>query len=84
MAYEMKPNTGSLFKNDKREKETQPNAKGQALIDGVEYWVSAWTREGPRGKYQSMVYERKDAQQSRAAKPAGKVPFDDMPDDCPF
>jgi hypothetical protein len=61
MAYEMKPNTGSLFVNDRREKDTQPNARGSALIDGVEYWVSAWTNTTAAGdKYQSLKFQRKD------------------------
>jgi len=58
--YETKDFTGVLFANDKREKETQPNAKGSALIDGVEYWVSAWTNTSSKGtKYQSLKFERK-------------------------
>ena len=60
MSYTPKDNSGTLFKNDKREKETHPNAKGTALIDGVEYWVSAWTKEGKAGKFQSLSFERKD------------------------
>jgi hypothetical protein len=59
MSYTPKDNSGTLFKNDRREKETQPNAKGTALIDGVEYWVSAWTKEGKAGKFQSLSFERK-------------------------
>ncbi len=65
MAYEMKPDSGSIFKNDKREKDTQPNGKGQALVGGVEYWVSAWTNDGPKGKYQTLKFERKDAKAER-------------------
>jgi hypothetical protein len=61
MAYEQKPDTGTLFKNDKREKDTHPHAKGTALIDGVEYWISAWTKEGAKGKFQSLAFKRKDA-----------------------
>lgn len=61
MAYEQKPNTGSLFRNDRREKDTHPNAKGSALIDGVEYWVSAWTNKDRNGNaYQSLSFQRKD------------------------
>jgi hypothetical protein len=41
MAYEQKDNSGSLFRNDKRETDSQPHAKGSALIEGVEFWVSA-------------------------------------------
>jgi hypothetical protein len=58
--YQHKPNSGSLFKNDKREKDTHPHAKGSALIDGVEYWVSAWTNDGNNGKYQGLKFQKKD------------------------
>lgn len=62
MSYEQKENTGSLFKNDKREKETHAHARGSALIDGVEYWIDAWTNETRDGsKYQSLKFKRKEA-----------------------
>lgn len=37
-------NKGAIWKNDRKEKETHPDFKGSATIDGVEYWVSAWRR----------------------------------------
>lgn len=73
MAYEQKDNTGSLFKNDRREKDSHPHAKGSATIDGVEYWVSAWTKEGQKGRWQSLSFQRKDE------KPAAKRNSDDAP-----
>lgn len=67
MAYEMKDNSGSLFKNDRREKDTHAHAKGTALIDGVEYWVDAWTNEARDGsKYQSLKFKRKESAEPRA------------------
>jgi hypothetical protein len=61
MAYEQKDMSGSLFRNDRREKDTHPHAKGSALIGGVEYWVSAWTKEARDGsKYQSLSFVRKE------------------------
>lgn len=59
MAYETKDFTGTLFKNDRRDTDSHPNAKGKALIAGRWYWMSAWTKE-PRGggdKYQSLSFE---------------------------
>lgn len=62
MAYEQKDNTGSLFRNDKKEKDTHPNAKGSAMIDGISYWVAAWTKRDKDGNaYQSLSFTRKDA-----------------------
>ena len=60
MAYEMKEGSGSLFKNDKRETEQHPNMKGSALIGGVEYWVSGWTKATKGGdKWVSLSFQPK-------------------------
>jgi len=79
--YKQKDNTGALFINDKREKDTQPNAKGSALIDGVEYWVSAWTNTSSKGtKYQSIKFERKSEKFDNTAE----LKAEGLNDDCPF
>ena len=85
MTFEHKPNSGSLFKNDKRETDSQPNAKGSALIDGVAYWVSAWTNTAANGaKYQSLKFSKKE--ENRAPNPSPElVPHPDDPDNqIPF
>lgn len=69
MAYEQKDNTGSLFKNERASTEKHPQATGSAIIDGVEYFVDAWTNMDRNGnRYQSLKFKRKDKQQT--AKPA--------------
>ena len=80
---------GVLFANKERTKETQPQAKGSCQLDGVEYWVSAWTQTSKAGqRYQSLSFQRKDevqekgmAQAKAAAAPA-QGGFDDT--DIPF
>lgn len=72
--------TGVLFANDKRETDKHPNAKGSAQIDGVEYWVSAWTNTSKDGKkYQSLKFQRKEERQQAQPADAGIVD-----DPCPF
>jgi hypothetical protein len=69
MAFETRDNSGNLFRNDKREKENQPNATGRAKIDGKEYFVSAWTKEDRNGnKFQSLSFKPIEAKQGRAAR----------------
>jgi hypothetical protein len=96
MAYEKKDMSGTLFKNDKREKDTHPNATGTAIINGVEYWVSAWTKDGAKGKFQSLAFKPKEERAQEIRKTADVNRRDpsrdrdsygnehDDPDDLPF
>jgi hypothetical protein len=61
MAYEQRELSGSLFKNHKQTNEKAPQMTGSCLIGGVEYWVSAWTRESEKGRWQSLAFTKKDA-----------------------
>lgn len=81
MAYQHKDNSGSLFKNTKREKDTHPNATGSCMIDGIEYWVSAWTKTGEGGPWQSLAFKRKEEQQEKPKSESKPADFDD---DIPF
>lgn len=78
MAYEPKENSGSLFKNEKKTKDTHPNLQGSALIDGVEYWVSGWTKEGKKGKWISLAFKPKEGQDHDDKRPRDRdesIPF---------
>jgi hypothetical protein len=64
MAYEMKPNTGSLFKNDRKETDTHPDYKGSALLEWrlSECWLDAWINTAKDGsKYMSLKLKPKNA-----------------------
>ena len=74
--------SGSMFKNQKKLTDQHPNMTGSALIAGVEYYVSAWTKTDKNGnKWQSMSFTKKDQPKNReqAEKAAA-----DMDDDLPF
>jgi len=49
----MYDNTNSvvIFKNNKKEKDTQPEYKGTVNVDGKEYEISLWVKEGKNGKF---------------------------------
>jgi len=84
MAYEQKDMSGSLFKNQKREKDTHPNATGTAMIDGVEYWVSAWTKyDKNENAWQSLAFKRKEPKEDVAPKGNNRA-LADYADDIPF
>ena len=74
---------GALFKNDKKEKPSHPDYKGDATIDGQKFWVSAWikTSEKTGQKYMSLAFREAAPQQpARGVPPSrsgGGQPFDD-------
>jgi len=90
MAYTMKENTGSLFPNDRKETDNHPDYKGQALIDGTEYWLSAWKKTAQNGNaYLSFSFKAKDARGDRDARLDNDVaraplPAANLDDDVPF
>lgn len=73
-------NKGAIWKNDRKEKETHPDFKGSATIDGVEYWVSAWRRgedaspNSPALKFSVTPKDQMSAPQAAPAK-SEDVPF---------
>lgn len=48
---------GTLGKNDRREKDTQPEYTGKCQIDGKWYWISAWVKEGQGRKFFSLSFK---------------------------
>ncbi len=78
-------NSGALFKNDKKETPKHPDYRGKINVEGTEYWLSAWVKDGKNGKYMSLSVTPKDDAKPRAAPPrGGGKHFDDMADDIPF
>jgi len=43
-------NGGVLFRNDKKETEKHPDMTGSLDVDGVEYYLSGWTKTSKQGK----------------------------------
>jgi hypothetical protein len=65
MAYEIKNMTGSLWPNDKKTKETHPDRRGSVKIDGVEYWVSGWSKNSNGKEWESLSFTRKEETQTQ-------------------
>lgn len=87
MAYETKDNTGSVFQNERKEKDTHPDRTGSAKIGGVDYWVNGWIKQDRNGKpYLSLAFKPKEGAAKAPEPPAARPSLkDDMDgDSIPF
>jgi hypothetical protein len=72
-------NRGVLFKNDRKEKDTHADYNGTLNVDGQEFYLNAWLKDGKKGKFFSISIKPKGERRQEA--PAGADPFSD---DVPF
>jgi hypothetical protein len=96
LAYEQRDNSGSVFVNDRKEKDTHPDRTGTAMINGVMYYVSGWLKQGSKGPFLSLAFKLKEDQTRndvpirKQAQPRRPDPISSGPihhpldDDIPF
>ena len=95
MAYEQRNNSGSLFKNDRKNNERQPDYNGNAIINGKTMRISAWIKKSQNGTtFMSLAFEevngayQQGAPQQSAPAPQRPAPapvnLDTDPSDLPF
>lgn len=79
MADKQYDNSGILFKNDDKDpaNERDRDYQGSLTVNGTEYWLSAWIKQGKKGKFMSLSVKPKDAPKA-ATKSGGGVDFDDQ------
>lgn len=79
MTEKSKDLTGVLFKNDRKEQPNHPDRKGSCLIDGKEYWVAGWLKDGKGGQFLSLAFTAKDAAKSAPKRDDFKPRREDDP-----
>jgi hypothetical protein len=84
-------NSGILGKNDRRTKDTHPTHSGQCTIDGKQYWISGWVKDGrDNSRFFSLAFKLKEpraAQQQPSGgqkEPAPTTGGGDFDSDIPF
>jgi hypothetical protein len=91
MAFEHKPGSFSLFKNDKAGNEARPDYRGEGKdLTGNAIEVAAWLKDGGNGKFMSCRFKLKGERPQQVPKPepkpTAKLPggLEQMDDDIPF
>ena len=80
MAYD-NTNRWTLNKNDRKETERHPDYKGSINVDGVDYWLDGWIKEGANGKFISGSLKRKEARGFSAEPPHQRTDISSIMDD---
>lgn len=92
MAFD-KEKTGIISNNRSKSQPKHPDVRGDCVIDGVEYWIAGWFKEGQYGPYTSLAFTPKDDNKSmgdtrpRVVNEPSKAPRpkgDNFDDDIPF
>jgi uncharacterized protein (DUF736 family) len=81
MAFEQRDNSGSLFKNEKKEQENHPDYNGTCMVDGEMYYMNAWLKKSQSGKtFMSFAFKPKEEkQEDRKPAPQRRGGGDDAP-----
>lgn len=88
-------NRGSIWKNEKKAKDTDPDFTGQMNAGGVDYWVSAWKRKpDAAANAPALSWSVKPKEARRETMPAARTDgrtvtprrsvSDDLADEVPF
>ncbi len=71
---EQRDNSGILARSEDKQKPganpNWPDYKGNCMVNGVEYWLSGWAKQGKRGPFMSLSFKAKEPRQDTAAPQA--------------
>ena len=74
-----KDNSGVLFRNDKKDTPNHPDYKGGLTVNGQEYWLSAWIKEGKSGKFMGLALSPKEPMKPSERSKATNFDDEDLP-----
>lgn len=61
------PDSGTMSRNKRREKDTHPEFTGSGEFEGREFWINAWVKEGKDGKFFSLSFKARHPRQDDVA-----------------
>lgn len=75
MAYEMKNNSGSIFKNDRKTAANHPDYRGKIMVDGKIKELSLWIKEGKNGINYLSVSVQDEYKSETKKQPSNDLPW---------
>lgn len=84
--YEIKDNSGSLFRVLEKASDRHPDFTGKGKVNGQLLYVSGWLKESKSGKkYLSLAFsEPRERAEAKPEAPKPPKSFADMKEDVPF
>lgn len=79
--YQHKDGRGALFPNGRKTADNQPDERGDFMLNGQLYEISAWIKPGRNGSMRSLSIRPKQERQQQPAQQQGQ---DIDPDSIPF
>ena len=82
MAYELQDNSGTLFRNNKKQDgDKQPDYTGNVKANGKELRIAGWVKQGAKGSFLSLKISEQQATDNLKTKPTNSS---GNSDDLPF
>jgi len=77
--FEQRDNSGTLFKNDRKEQESHPDYTGNCMVNGKAMRMAAWLKKGKNGTFMSFSFsEPRPAQEEAKANGYISEPDEDL------
>lgn len=58
--YEVRDNNGSMFLVEQKKQDNYPDFEGSIRVNGEDYWISGWKKQGNNKKFISLSVKPKD------------------------
>ena len=84
MAWETRENSGSMFKNTRKERETHADMTGEINVNGTLYWLNGWRKIDKNGNPWLSLSVREKAPRNDQAPVQNGNTKDILDDDIPF
>ena len=80
MSYEVRDQSGTMFRNKRKERDSHPDWSGDGMVNGQLVWLNAWEKKDKNGNlFYSFSFKNKQAKEEPRQQGANIGPDDDIP-----